>query len=198
MTENIKILALRLPNRFDEHISAQLLLLRYNWDGDGRTAYFSGFEGPTGFTGLHGAAFLGIAKMVPTVLEMNEGDFNIGDGLGMTALTWASVRGHEDVVKILLELEDVNPNQADARYHRTPLSWAAGQGHKEIVKTLLEREEVNPHQRETKSSYTPLSWAAKNGDEGMVRYFWSEWTSIPTKQIAGHHSRGRLRMGMRG
>jgi len=32
MTGNIKILALRLLDRFDEHISARLLLLRYNRD----------------------------------------------------------------------------------------------------------------------------------------------------------------------
>jgi len=32
MTGNIKILAVRLPDRFDEHISVRLLLLRYNRD----------------------------------------------------------------------------------------------------------------------------------------------------------------------
>ena len=45
MTENIKILALKLLDRFGEHISAQLLLLRYSRDG-GEKPYFGGARGP--------------------------------------------------------------------------------------------------------------------------------------------------------
>jgi len=59
MTEGIKILALRLLGRFDEHISAQLLLLRH-YHRIFEEPYYSGTMGPTGFTGLHGVAFLGI------------------------------------------------------------------------------------------------------------------------------------------
>ena len=168
MTENSKILALRLLDRFDEHISTQLLLLHSNRvRGGGR--YFRGVGGPTGFTGLHGAAFLGIAEIVSTVLNMKEWDVNAYDCMGMTALTWATRRGHEEVVKILLERKDVNPNQPDTRDGRTPLMLAAEEGNEGVVKILLEREDVNPNQADTKVGRIPLSWAAKNGHEGVVK-----------------------------
>jgi len=52
MTENIKILAPKLLHRFDEHISAQLLLMHYNLDRGGGP-YFGEAGGPMGFSGLH-------------------------------------------------------------------------------------------------------------------------------------------------
>jgi len=64
MTENIKILALRLLDRFDEHISAQLQLLQYNRDDSGDSLRLNWTGGPKGFRGLHGVAFLGIAGIV--------------------------------------------------------------------------------------------------------------------------------------
>src|SRR5205807_4956764 len=114
VTENVKALALRLLDRFDEHISAQLMLLHYNGDGDSGPS-FGGTRGPEEFTGLHGAAFLGIAEKVVAVLEMKEWDVNATDRTGGTALTWAAVRGHGEVVKVVLEGRDINPDQADAR-----------------------------------------------------------------------------------
>jgi len=168
ITENIKKLALRLLERFDEHISAQLQLSQYSQDAyDG--LYIDRTRGPTGFTGLHGVAFLGIAEIVPAVLEMKEWDVNAYDCMGMTALTWAAVRGHEEVVRVFLGLEDVNPNQADTKYSQTPLCWAAKNGHEGIVKMLLEREGVNPDQAGTHDGRTPLSRAAEYGHEGIVK-----------------------------
>ena len=142
ITEGVKILSLRLLDIFDEHISAQLLLLRYSSD----SLSFNENRGPKGFTGLHGVAFLGIAEIVPAVLEMKKWDINAYDCMGMTALTWAAARGHEEVVKMFLGQEDINLGQADTEYGRTPISWAAHNGHEGIVKILLEREDVNPDQ----------------------------------------------------
>jgi len=168
MTESVKILSLKLLDRFDEHISAQLQLLRYNRDGDDGL-YFYASRGPTGFTGLHGIAFLGIAGIVPAVLEMREWDVNAYDCMGMTALAWAAARGHEEVVTMFLGREDVNLDLADTKYGQTPLSWAAKKGHQGIVKMLLEREGVNPDQADTFNGQTPLSWAAEKGHEGIVK-----------------------------
>ena len=168
MTENIKILALRLLDKFDKHISTQLLLLDTNRDCGG-SLYFDGEGGPTGFSGLHGVAFLGIGGIVSTILEMNEWDVNASDCVGMTALTWAAGRGHEEVVNILLEREDINPDQADTRYGWAPLSWAAKGGHSGVVKMLLERERVNPDLADTEYGRTPLSWAAQNGHERVIK-----------------------------
>jgi len=143
MTENVRILALKLLERFDEHISAQLLLLHYHCDM-GEVPYFDGEEGPIGFTGLHGAAYIGIVEMVSALLEMEQFDVNETDWMGATALTWATIKGHEEVVKMLLERGDINPDEGDTRHDRTPLLWAAYFGHDGIVKMLLERDDVDP------------------------------------------------------
>ena len=151
MTENVKTLALSLLDKFDKHISAQLLLLHYNEDR-GSGPYFDRMEGPTGFTGLHGVAFLGIVEILAVVLEMREWDVNAVDCTGSTALTWATRKGCEEVTKILLERQDVKPDEVDTKFGRTPLSWAAERGHEGLVKMLLERENVDPNTIDTENS----------------------------------------------
>ena len=168
VTEDVKALALRLLGRFDEHISARLMLLHYN--GDKRPGpYFYGIEGVTRFTGLHAIAFLGISAIFSPVLQIRDWDVNARDCTGGAALTWTARNGHEGVVETLLEREDVNPDQADGEFDRTPLSWAAGSGHDGVVKTLLEREDVNPNRADIKYSRTQLSLAAEGGHEGVVK-----------------------------
>ena len=168
VTENTKALALKLLDRFDENISAQLLLLRYerrNFSGPS----FDGAEGPVGFTGLHGAAFLGIVEIFAAISVTKEWNFNAVDCMGCTALIWAVQRGQEAVVKVLLEKKDVNPDQADTNYGQTPLAWAAVLGHEGIVKMLVERKDVDPNQADTEYGRTPLAWAAKKGHEKVVK-----------------------------
>jgi len=204
MTENTRILALKLLDRFDEHISSQQVLLHYNRDRGGGP-YFDGVQGPAGFTGLHGVAFLGIAGIAPAVLEMQEWNVNAYDCMGMTVLTWAAARGHEEVVKMFLGREDVNPDQADTEYGQTPLSWAAKNGHEGIVKMLLERGGVNPDQADSRYGQTPLSWAAKGGHEGIVKMLLeredvdpnqadTEWGSTPLSWAARNGYEGILKM----
>jgi len=166
VTENIKILALRLLDRFDEHISIQLL---YQYD---RNAFLPQWFRPeilTGFTGLHGAAFFAIEEVVSAVLDMREWDVNATDCSGNTALTWAAMGGHDGVVRRLLEQKGINPDQADTKYGWTPLSRAAVNGREGIVKMLLERQDVNPGQPDTCCGRAPLSLAAENGHEGIVK-----------------------------
>ena len=138
----MKILALRLLNKFDEHVSAQLILLRES-DLGIAVPYFYSLEGPRGFTGLHGTAFLGIVEILPAVLEMKEWDVNARDNASCTPLIWAVVRGHEEVVKLLLKRGDVNPDLEDSRWNQTPLKWATQLGHEGAVQVFLERECVN-------------------------------------------------------
>ena len=168
ITENVKALALRLLDRFDHHLSAHLLLLHHHPNSDpwGRSY---GARGPVGFTGLHGVSFLGIAEIAGVVLNMKEWDVNTTDCMGGTPLTWAARRGHEEVVKMLLELEDVNPNTVDSLRGRTALSLAAEKGCDGVVKVLLEREDVNPNTGDSLFGRTPLLWAAENGCEGVVK-----------------------------
>ena len=81
---------------------------------------------------------------------------------GLTPFSWATKSGHEAVVKMLLERDDVNPNTTDS-YGKTPLSIAARKGHERVVKMLLERVDINPN-TVTNHGDTPLFIAA---DEGM-------------------------------
>ena len=168
ITENVKILALRLLDRFGEHISAYLLLWRYYEERDWGL-FFPCVRGGTGFTALHAVSFLGIAEVVATILERQEWNVNATDRTGSTALIWAARKGHEEVVKKLLEREEANPDQADTLYGRTPISWAAIGGHEEIVKMLLAREEVNPDQPDTGYGRTSISWAARGEHEEIVK-----------------------------
>jgi len=132
ITENIKILALRLLGGFDEHISARLLLLHYS-EARGASYLFPRLRGSTGFTGLHGVAFLGVVEMVLAVLKMKEWDINAADCMGRTPLTWAARRGYEEVVKMLLKRGDVNPNQAETDWGQAPLWLACFYGHEGVV-----------------------------------------------------------------
>jgi len=85
-----------------------------------------------------------------------------------TPLSWAARNGHEGIVKLLLERNDVNPDIPDKLQGQTPLSWAARNGHEGIVKLLLERKEVDPDSS-SKFGQTPLWRAAEKGHEGVVR-----------------------------
>ncbi|KAG0135462.1 ankyrin repeat-containing domain protein [Tuber indicum] len=70
---------------------------------------------------------------------------------------------------MLLDRGEVNPDQADTSYGRTPLWWAALGGHEGVVKMLLDRGDVNPDQADTSYGRTPLSLAASRGHEGVVQ-----------------------------
>ena len=165
-TEGVKVLALTPPDGYDKHISSKMLLssnpAMFGW---GRL--FDREDCPTGFTGLHGAAYLGCVEITIALLEMNKWDVGAVDLRGNTALAWAARRGQEGVVRILVERKDVNPNTPEED-GRTPLSWAAENGHDGIVRILLERNDINPTTAD-KYGLTPLSWAAQKGREVVVR-----------------------------
>jgi len=83
MTKNAKILALRLLDRFDGHISAQLLWLHNCRYTDWSSLLSQVAGGPVGFTGLHGVAFLGIAPMISPLLEMRKWEVKGADFMGI-------------------------------------------------------------------------------------------------------------------
>ena len=163
-TKSVKMLASKLLDGYDRHISSKILLLRGISIGNGP---FDREDRPTGFTGLHGAAYFGCVEIMVALLEMDKWDVRATDHRGSTVIAWAARRGHEEVVRMLLERNDVNPDTAD-KYGRTPLSRAAQNGHEEVVRIILERNDANP---DTADEYgrTPLSRAAQNGHEGVVR-----------------------------
>jgi hypothetical protein len=56
---------------------------------------------PTGFSGLHIAAYFGLENIVRDLLQGR--DPNVVDGSGRTPLWWAAARKHTHVVKLLIE-----------------------------------------------------------------------------------------------
>ena len=73
-----------------------------------------------------------------------------------------------EVVKLLLERDEVKPDKPDKRRRDplsdkiygspTPLSYATSDGYERVVKLLLERKEVNPDKPDERTRI-PLSYA---------------------------------------
>ena len=172
-TERVSPLALKFLIGFEQHISSRLFLLndyrdsRPKWDWWLYRRVW--IDRPNSFTGLHAAAFLGIVEIVAALLEKKIWDINVTDTLGRTALVWAIIPGHEEVVRILLQRKDINPNTSDTQYNRTPLLWAAERGNEGVVKLLLEREDIDLNAADSGYGRTPLWWAAERGYDGIVR-----------------------------
>ena len=164
-TESVKTLALRLLDGYDKHISSKVLLL-HTMGAEERP--LDRDDTPRGFTGLHGAAYFGCVEITVALLETNKVDVRATDFRGNVAIAWASRRGHEGVVRVLLERSYVNSNTPGFDYGSAPLLWAAENGHEGVVRILLERSDVNPDKPDRRRR-TPLSWASRNGHEGVVK-----------------------------
>ena len=164
-TENVKTLVLELLDGYDKHISSKIVLLRGMRDEE---QPFDREDIPRGFTGLHGAAYFGCAKIIVALLETRKGDVEASDFHGNTAISWAARRGHEGVVRALLVWCDANPDTPDTKYGRTPLWWAAQNGREGVVRALLEQKDVNLKKAD-KWSKTPLYRAVAYGHDGVVR-----------------------------
>lgn len=163
-TESMMPLALRLLDRFDKHLSSNLLILHTGyWRKHGAYNKYC----PEGFTGLHYAAFFGLVDITVALLKVKKWDLNVTNSEGDTALMLAAMNGHEGVMKILLKKIGINPDMADS-WGRRPLSLAAENGHVGAVKMLLELTGVNPETADY-IHQTPFLLAANNGHEEVVR-----------------------------
>ncbi|KAM6524164.1 hypothetical protein FSOLCH5_004768 [Fusarium solani] len=124
-------------------------------------------EAPQRMTGLHLAAYFGMAEAMAALLtHVNYRDLK--DTRGWTPLAWAAMKRHGAVIKLLLE----NGADADSRdvYHRTPLLLTAEMGHGTIVSLLLATEGVDADSRDGTGS-TPLFHAAENGHATVLNMF---------------------------
>ena len=77
-----------------------------------------------------------------------------------TPLTAACYRGHEEIVRYLLSIDDINVNLQD-NFGLTPLGVACENNHFEIVKILTQRQDIDVNALSIDS--TPLVVAINNG-----------------------------------
>jgi ankyrin repeat protein len=85
---------------------------------------------------LFNAARSGDAVTVKSLLDRGV-DVNTKFRYGATALSYASDKGHLEVVKLLIERK-ANVNVKDTFYGATPIIWAAQKGHTKVVEALLD------------------------------------------------------------
>lgn len=121
---------------------------------------------PKVVTGVHVTAWFGLQEIVRAQIAKGYA-LDCQDSNGRTALSYATQRGHEDIVRLLLERENV---EADARDDegRTPLSWTADSGSEAIARMLVERADVEADSKDVDGA-TPFMHASRTGSESMVK-----------------------------
>ncbi|KAI5781657.1 hypothetical protein DFH27DRAFT_529150 [Peziza echinospora] len=105
---------------------------------------------PSGRTLLHRAAHRGVLEDVITTYNQNKELLNVEDHAGYIPLHEASLAGHTDVVRFLLECGSCVDVQSIQELD-TPLMEAVEMGHLEIVKLLLEAG-ADPKKRNKKGA----------------------------------------------
>jgi len=159
---NARTLALELLDRYEDHVSGESLLCQVLHP---TCVAFIGAS--LHLSGLHCASLFGIVELVASLMNAPGCQINQGDCTGYTPLLWAAKNGHDGVVKVLLEWDDVSPDRPNNQ-GSTPLSWAADNGHEEVVKLLLGRNDVDPNHADEHGA-TPLEYAAIAGHDGVVK-----------------------------
>lgn len=129
---------------------------------------------------LFDAAERGETEVVRFLLEGKKGDdmkiyINARGAWLRTPLHWASQHGHEETVKLLIELGAMVSFFCSISSHHkvdigddmkwTALHWACNNGHTKVVKTLLVSANVNA---EDTLGRTPLQLAKKKKIQDMI------------------------------
>ncbi|CEF79534.1 unnamed protein product [Fusarium graminearum] len=158
----------------ETHVSASSQCLPIFRSGiDSRGSWSSARLGRV--TGLHLTAYFGLERETMSLLSRGM-EPDVRDGWGRTPLSYASERGHVDVVTQLLDFGVDPESEGDWESHdlpRTALSHAAKNGHAGVVKLLLEKGRVrpdsNPSVVEGRPERTPLSFATEDGHQDVVK-----------------------------
>jgi len=141
---------------------------------------YPGYSGrvPKQMIGVHLAAYFGLREAMTALLK-NGNDLDVKDTTGRTPLLWAAKKGHEAMVRLLLE-KGAELESKDKIYGQTPLSWAAKNGHEVVVKLLLDKG-AEMESKDTEYDLTPLSWAARYGNEAAVKLLLEKGAEMESK-----------------
>ena len=161
LSDCAKLLALRLFEDFQNHLSIKVLL-------EAQKLPYSDLEYNQSFpfSGLHCASLFGIDEIVASLVEAENCDINQKDSVGNTPLVWDALNGHGGVVEILLGRDDVIPDNSNT-WRETPLFMAAANGHEGVVKILLGRKDVDPDENDWLGE-TPLGCATEYGHTKVI------------------------------
>jgi ankyrin repeat protein len=107
---------------------------------------------------------------VKQALNSNGVEINEKSQDDRTPLYVACWKNHVNVVKILLEQEQLRVNQAD-EFGLTPLHRACIEGHVDIVRLLLDHRNIDITLQDKKSRRTAEKWAREAGFVGIVQLF---------------------------
>ena len=118
--------------------------------------------------------------------------------MGNSPLAWAAKNGHEEVVKILLDREDIDPNKPNEE-SQTPLFLAACNGHERVVRLLLGRDYVDPNKSRMRRAKHHYFWPLAMGTREWWDYYLDGTMLTPTNPIGAmkRHSRKLSGMNMR-
>ena len=146
-----------------KRVSGALRFVLYHWPYNPENLKL---EDSTPGSAIQLPAYLGLTKLLSKRLE-DGSEPDLKDKDGRTPLFWAVVRGHEDVVKLLMMREDVNPNVKD-RTGETPLIEAVKKSDIAVVQVLLACEHIDINAKDVAEGWSALFhaiYAERNGPE---------------------------------
>ncbi len=143
---------------------------------------------------LHLASEFGNESDVALMLETAEGDHGIIDARNVdffTAMHYAAIGGHYNIVQLLIEAEaDLNPLASEKKRRWTPIHYAAKYGNVKVVESLI----FSGVNKETKTGFglTPLIIASEFGKAKLVEFLLSIAVNKDAKTIEENHCMNAL------
>jgi ankyrin repeat protein len=128
----------------------------------------------------------GKLTLVDALLRSNTPTNDDHHNSGYFPLLLAASKGHLDVVKRLLEVENIDINQTQKGLELTALHMACGNNHEKIVRLLLTQPDINPNSADHRER-TPLHIACEKGNPAIIRLLLEKMTlpqNPPYKQSA--------------
>jgi len=112
-----------------------------------------------------------VAKVRELSFKWNASDvdsvINYRDENGMGVIHWAADRGNKDIVKMLLDIKDLDVNQKD-NDGQTALHYASSCGHLEVVQLLIDCPKVDRTIRDN-DNLVPEDTAVDNEVKNILR-----------------------------
>ncbi|KAL6901203.1 WD40-repeat-containing domain protein [Trichoderma evansii] len=134
----------------------------------------------------------GSVDEIRSLIATDETEIEHKDGIfGRTPLSWASVNGHRDVVKLLLDTNKVDFHSKD-NHGRTPLRWASEKGYYNIVQLMLQRDkpdslrQIRNFDQLCSLAFSHDSKLIAAGSEDMTFKLWDSTTSECLRTFQGH------------